>query len=173
MKKKLWIPAAAVVTALVLTACFKNDDDVAQCTPNTLAQDQHVIDSFINENGYDYLTYNSTYYVYTGVTGAGTGSTPKADSLIAFKYSIRLMNGTTLGTSDTISTYGSQPLRLSDLQSTEPILYNAFQGIGESGSIRVIAPSSLYSYTSLIYGGGCKQQTSADGTIVIPAYSQL
>jgi hypothetical protein len=172
MKKSFWLPMMAVVTALALTACLKNDDDVVQCTPNTLAQDRQVIDSFISENGIDYLSYNPTYYGYIGIANPGHPDSSKAaaDSVVAFKQVIRTFKGSQIVTISTDSVYQTNngaKLRFSDFQagsSFHYLLSNARKG----GSIRMIYPSSVNSLNF----NGCQQQSLSNGT-VIPAYSQV
>ncbi|WP_346236904.1 hypothetical protein ABDK00_013320 [Niabella insulamsoli] len=172
MKRRYWLPVMAVVTALVLTACLKNDDDVVQCTPNTLAQDQHVIDSFIMDQGISYLSYSSTYGAYIGIANPGhpDSSMAASDSLVAFKQVVSTFRGSELKTLSTDSIYQNNNgsyIRFSDFQSGSYINYlltNARKG----GSIRLIYPSSANSLGFY----GCQQQSLTNGT-VIPAYSQV
>ncbi|MBZ4190151.1 FKBP-type peptidyl-prolyl cis-trans isomerase [Niabella beijingensis] len=144
MKKTLFVPMIAVVAVVtVLASCMK--DKGPSCVPLTTEQDKHVIDSFIADNGLN-LTYKAdadygTFY-YIGVTDPGTGSTPTSDSLISFKYTLSLMNGTEIGTSDTIKQKSDgSPIKLSDLKSYE---LAALSSVRESGKAKVILPSSLY-----------------------------
>lgn len=165
MKKVIWIPVAAFLSAVVLISCFK-DNDTEQCTPNTLEQDRHVIDSFIMANDLDYMEFNSDFNLYTGVINDGDGVIPNDNDKIAYKYTIKLMNGTTLITSDSIylSLQGNK-LTPADFKSSTPVLeYYFLKNVGKGGTMRVIVPSRI--------GSDCKNQQLQNGT-VIPAYSQL
>ena len=168
MKRKLWIPIAAVAVAFVFTACLKNDDDIVQCTPNTLAQDQHVIDSFMNENEITYLTYNPSYKAYIGMATPGDGAQPTTNSEIAFRQTIKLLNGTVLA-NDSIykNSNTNSNLKYSDFSSESPIHYLLTNG-KLNGSMRLIYPSS---WNSLGWWG-CQSQSLQSG-IVVPAYSQI
>ncbi len=171
MKKRSWLPVAAVVTALALTACLKKGDDVPRCTPNSLTADRQSIDSFLN--GSSMVTYNPNLGVYTGVLNPGTGNKPTDDSLIRFKYTIKTLSGTTVVSSDTIpSSQVATSLRLSDLKNGEPVLYNFASSVNQGGSFRVIVPSSYYAGSQIVSGAGCQQLTTTSG-VVLPAYSQL
>lgn len=167
MKKKLFLPVAAVAAAVtMLASCIKNDGPT--CYPNTLEKDRAVIDSFIDKNpSVSYLSYNTTYSAYMGVADPGTGSQPKDDSLVSFKYTMSLMNGTEIGTSDEIKTNSNgTPLRLKDLmdQSGQPSLYYAaLSTLKKGGKFKVILPSSIYF--------SCAPQTINGKSV--PGYSQL
>ncbi|MCD2426192.1 hypothetical protein LQ567_25630 [Niabella pedocola] len=169
MKKKLFLPVAAVAAAVtMLASCIKNDGPT--CYPNTLEKDRAVIDSFIDKNpSLGYLSYNTTYSAYMGVADPGTGSQPKDDSLVTFKYTISLMNGTELA-SDEIKTIGNMgtPLRLKDLidQNGQPTLhYAALSVLKKGGKFKVILPSSLYF--------SCAPQKPQGWKETAPGYSQL
>lgn len=167
MKKKFWLPVAAVVTALALTACLKKGDDVPQCTPNSLTADRQSIDSFIAENDISYLSYVTEGY-YRGIANAGTGSTAAADSIVEFKQTISTFKGSTLLTivTENITTNNGLPIRFSDFQNgngTASPFYYLMTHAAKGGVLRQILPSSL--------GYGCQQQT-VNGK-VIPANSQV
>lgn len=142
MKKTLLIPVTAVVAAVTMfAACVKNDGPT--CVPYSLEQDKHIIDSFISANDLEsILTYNTESSWYEGIMNPGTGNMPKSDSIISFKYSISLMNGTVIFESDTIKQNedGTQ-IELSDIK--EP-LNSAFAALNEGGTFRYIYPSSVY-----------------------------
>lgn len=163
MKSKFIIPLATVLMVIFFTACLK-DNDLKTCTPNTVAQDHHVIDSFLNDNDLNYVTYNPTYDVYTGVTNPGTGSQAAEDSIVAFKYTVTLMNGTSILT-DSVYQNNGVALRMNNF-SQNSIYYYFLRSVKQGGEMKVIIPSSSAS------GFGCQQQTTNTG-VVIPAYSQL
>lgn len=170
MKKRFWLPVAAVVTALALTACLKKGDDVPQCTPNSLTADRQSIDSFIAENDISYLSYNSEGY-YQGISNPGTGSTAAADSIVEFKQTISTFNGSTLitiVTEDIKNNNNGTLIRFSDFQSnsTSPFYY-LLTHAAKGGSLRQIFPSSA----NVLGYRGCQQQT-LDGKVV-PANSQV
>ncbi len=165
MKKRLWLPVAAVVTALALTACLKKGDDVPQCTPNSLTADRQSIDSFIAENDITYLSYNAEGY-YQGIANPGTGSTAAADSIVEFKRTISTFNGSSQVTvvTENITTSNGMAIRFSDFQNaTASPFYYLMTHAAKGGVLRQILPSSL--------GYGCQQQI-VDGK-VIPANSQV
>lgn len=169
MKKTVWFAVAAVFTTLVLTACFKNDDDVVQCTPNTLTADRQSIDSFITENDISYLSYNTEGY-YQGIANPGSGSTAAADSIVEFKQTISTFNGSSLVTiiSENITTSNGSPIRFSDFQSNSSSpFYYLLTHAAKGGVLRRIFPSSA----NILGYYGCQQQT-IEGK-AIPAYSQV
>ncbi len=169
MKKRFWLPVAAVVTALALTACLKKGDDVPRCTPNSLTADRQSIDSFIAENDISYLSYMTEGY-YQGIANAGTGSTAAADSIVEFKRTISTFKGSALVTvlTENLTTNNGMPIRFSDFQNatTSPFYY-LMTHAAKGGILRQVWPSSA---NSLGYYG-CQQQT-VDGK-VIPANSQV
>lgn len=171
MKRKFWIPSLVLGSVLTLVACIKNDDTV-QCTPNTTAQDQHVIDSFLNATGQDaYISYNSTYGAYYGITNPGSGQTAASDSIVAFKRTISTFSGSaevTLGT-DSLSQSASNGtyLHYSDF-SNDVALKHFLDNAGVGGKLRIIYPSN----TNVLGFWGCQQQSLTSGE-VIPAYSQV
>ncbi len=168
MKRKFWIPVVAVFSALILVSCFK-DDEVVQCTPNTLEKDRQAIDSFISARGISYLTYDADLYAYWGVSDAGEGDTPSGNDIVAFKRTVSFFNGSKLVALQTDSLYESNPgtrIRFSDFQ-TNSDFYRFLSNSQLGGSVKMIFPSS-WNYFFL----GCQQQTLNTGEI-IPAYSQV
>jgi len=167
MKKLVWYPIAAVFATLALTACFKNDD-TPKCTANTMAQDREVIDAFIGTNGLSYMSFNSDFNLYTGIANPGEGGSPGDNTSIAYKYTIKLMNGTTLFTSDSLyrNPQTGSNLKPSDFKSTTSptVEYYFFTHVGKGGVVKVIVPSHI--------GSDCRDQQLSNGT-VIPANSQL
>jgi len=167
MKKTLLIPVIAVVAAVTIFAsCMKNDGPT--CVPNTLQKDRANIDSFIDNNpALGYLEFNTTYSAYMGIADPGAGSQPKDDSLISFKYTMSLMNGTEIGTTDTIKQNNANaPLKLKDFldQQGQPTMYyTILSALKKGGRYKVILPSSIYF--------SCSPQTINNKTI--PGYSQL
>ncbi|GAB3422622.1 FKBP-type peptidyl-prolyl cis-trans isomerase [Niabella aquatica] len=164
MKKMVWFPVAAVFAALIVTACFKKDD-VVQCTPNTMEKDRHIIDSFINDNGLGYVSFNSQLNLYTGIVSPGETNAPGDNTDIAYKYTIKLMNGTTLYTSDSLYRNSQTGINLkpSDFNSAS-LEYYFFKSVGKKGVMKVIVPSHR--------GSDCRDQQLQNG-IIIPANSQL
>ncbi|ANH79794.1 hypothetical protein A8C56_01335 [Niabella ginsenosidivorans] len=169
MKKTFVVPLMTfAVAVLTLASCMKTDN-TPQCTGYSLSQDRQVIDSFINDKGMSYMDFNSDINAYIGITNPGEGSMPAADSVISYKYSISLMDGTSLGTSDTISrnTNTGMLLKLSDFVNTNGVAtveYTVLSQLRKGGTAKVILPSSVYF--------GCNSQNTADGK-VIPGNSQL
>ncbi|SDD16282.1 FKBP-type peptidyl-prolyl cis-trans isomerase [Niabella drilacis] len=173
MKRTLLIPVIAVVAAVTTFAsCMKNNGPT--CIPNTLQQDRSVIDSFIDKNPSSAnLMFNSTYNQYMGIVEPGAGSQPKDDSLITFKVTYSLLDGTELGT-DTYSTpQALKELRKNssggyeDPQQGDPrfiYYYNILSSLKEGGKYRTIIPSSL--------AGGCQTRSLQNGKTV-PGSSQL
>lgn len=162
MKRLLAVPLFAISGVLFFTACFKND--TPRCTDNSLTQDKHIIDSFLDKNpSLDYITFNSTYNVYMGVENPGGGSAPAADSQIVFKRETRLLNGTLIDSGTVSMTQAGWPLKLSDFTTTSAD-YAIFTQLKKGGSMKVIVPSSLN-------GLGCQQGNGRYGTV--PGNSQL
>ncbi|MFT4092112.1 MAG: hypothetical protein QM640_00640 [Niabella sp.] len=155
MKKIFWLPVATVMITVVFTACLKSDDTTS-CTNNTLAQDQHIIDSFAAVSGLE-LTWDSDNYLYYQVMDPGTGSTPTSDSLVAFTWVGTTMSGTQF-TSYTAST-ATYSLSYYD----NSLLTYALTKLQEGGSIKIIFPSSV-SY-------GCSATTV--NNVTIPGNSQI
>ncbi|WP_018628216.1 hypothetical protein [Niabella aurantiaca] len=142
MKKTLLIPVTAVVAAVTMfAACVKNDGP--SCVPYTLEQDKHIIDSFINANSLEsVITYSAESSWYEGTMDPGAGSMPKADSIISFKYSISLMDGTVIFASDTIKQNDDgSPIKLSNIKDP---LNSVFAELQKGGKYRYIYPSSVY-----------------------------
>ncbi|MGJ7030346.1 hypothetical protein [Niabella hirudinis] len=166
MKRTLLVPVIAVVAAVTtLASCMK--DNGPTCVPNTLDKDRAVIDSFIDDHSLNYLDFNTTYGAYMGVADQGVGSIPKDDSLISYKFTLSLMNGTEIGTTDTIKLNNNgSALRLKDLldQQGQPTMYyTILSALSKGGRYKVILPSSLYF--------SCSAQTIGGKTV--PGYSQL
>lgn len=169
MKRKLWISIAMVTVVVVFTACLKSKDNVEQqCVSNTLAQDQHVIDSFKNRNNFDYLNYNPTYSAYIGMSTLGDGEQPTSNSEIALRETIKLLNGTVIATDSVFKNRSTNAnLKYSDFESTSPIYYLLTNG-KLNGTMRLVYPSS----TNALGWWGCQSQV-LQGGIVVPAYSQI
>ena len=169
MKKKIWIPVAAVVTAFVATACFKNDDGPS-CVPNQLSTDRASIDSFISANDIGYLTYMNEGY-YQGIANPGTGSTAAADSIVEFKHTISAFNGSTfvkIAEQEIKTNNNGTPIRFSDIDNTlNPAYYYLITNAAQGGSMRQIFPSSRNPLGYL----SCEQQTINNA--LVPAYSQI
>lgn len=161
MKKKFWLPVAAVVTALALTACLKNDD-VVRCTPNELSRDRAIIDSFALKNSLDLIWDGTdTGQLYVQIINPGTGSMPSLDSIVAFKLSGKLLNGTEISKAEIKVTDAKYRLR----ELNNGVLNYGLRKIKEGGSIKLIVPSRLN-------GLNCTQGQGQNGTI-IPANSQI
>lgn len=157
MKKNLLMPVAAMLIAVILAACFKTED-IQPCTPNTLAQDRHIIDSFNTANNTN-LTWDSEVNWYYQITNPGNGSTPTQDSLVTFK-----IVGKTMANIQFMSVEVTDP-RNSQGWYTDPLLKFSLVKLAEGGTIRVVVPSSLN-------GLNCRPgQTSTGQTI--PGNSQL
>lgn len=164
MKKIVVAPLLAVVGLIALNSCMKNN--VESCKPLGIEADRQIIDEYILNQGISYVEYESSILSYFGVSSMGTGSMPAADSLISYKYAISLMDGTSLGTSDTIKTnyVTGAPLRLTDFDPAG-IDYYIFSRLRKGGTAKIIVPSTYRA-------GGCQQVTLSDGKVV-PANSQL
>ncbi|MGE9312360.1 FKBP-type peptidyl-prolyl cis-trans isomerase [Niabella sp. CJ426] len=163
MKKRFWLPVAAVVTALALTACLKNnDDDIVRCTPYSLQRDQQAIDSIIGSelDSYTFDTQNSLYYRINN-PGEGEGATTN-DSLVAFNYVGRLLNST--GTGAIVDSLTIKPPATNNLSYYARLIVASYAlpKIKEGGSISVIIPSSQLF--------GCQE---ANGVNRVPPNSQL
>lgn len=168
MKRKFWMPAIAVLSGLVLVSCFKNED-VKQCTPNTLEKDRLAIDSFISAEYLNYLSYDADLKAYKGISNPGAGSSPAADSIVAFKRTVSFFNGNkmvNIGTDSISQSNSGTNLRFSDIQTGSDVYY-FLSNTQLGGSARMIYPSS-WNYFFL----GCQQQSLNNGQ-VIPAYSQV
>lgn len=161
MKKVFMIPVVAIVAVLTLISCMK--DDTPQCTNNSLAQDRHVIDSFLDASASaDFYTYNSTYAVYLGTENPGSGSKPASDSQFVFKSELRLLNGTLIDSGTVYTNRNGFPLKLSDY-ATESLDYHIFSQMMEGGVMKLIVPSSQFY--------GCQRFTGRYGNA--PANSQV
>lgn len=164
MKKTFLVPLMTIAVAVLsLASCIK--DKGPSCVPYTLEQDKHIIDSFLSEKGMTgIITFNPNYSAYSGITNPGNGSKPTADSLISYKYSISLMDGTLVGTTDTISKNSNTgaALKLGDFDP-QSLEYSLFSSLQKGGSFRIIVPSSL--------SVGCISQTI--NGVAVPAYSQI
>jgi|GEM_PF-855352 FKBP-type peptidyl-prolyl cis-trans isomerases 1 len=168
MKKAIWIPAIAIMSAITLAACFKSND-VPPCTPYTLEQDRHIIDSFIDVQELHYMSFNTDFNMYTGIVSMGDGQIPSDDAKIAFKYTIKLMNGSTIFTSDSLylnpQTGGKlTPADFKSTNSTPTLEYYFLKRVGKGGVMKVIVPSRI--------GADCRDQKLQNGN-TLPAHAQL
>lgn len=167
MKKIFYVPFVAMFAVVSFVACIK--DDTPTCTNNTTAQDQHVIDSFIADEGYTTIDYSTTYNLYEGVLSAGNGNTPAGDSIISFDVVSRLLNGTVLDSVRYPVTSSGSTIRYSDLNTSgnnfySPLLHSNFASMGEGGLLRTIRLSNTWA--------GCAGATLPNGK-VIPANAQI
>jgi len=162
MKKVILVPFAVLTAVVFLVSCIK--DDTPGCTDNSLTQDRHIIDSFINANPVlNYITFNPTFNVYLGIETVGGGSAPAADSQMVIKTITRLLNGTLVDSATVSATQSGSPLKLSDFNN-QSADYAIFTQLREGGSAKVIVPSSLN-------GLGCQQGAGRYGSV--PGNSQL
>ncbi len=160
MKKKVWFPVAAVFAALILTACFK--DKVERCTPNTLARDRQIIDSILGSEAASY-TFDNENALYYRIENSGSGDQlTTGDSLVAFKYVGRILNG--FGDGAIVDSLTINPPATNTLNYYGSLigLSYALQKVKEGGAIRVIIPSSRLF--------GCE---ATNGVNPVPANSQL
>ncbi|WP_018628215.1 FKBP-type peptidyl-prolyl cis-trans isomerase [Niabella aurantiaca] len=140
--------------------CSKPEDRSACTNSLTLGQDRHIIDSFLQKNGDAALyTFDPQASVYFYIEHPGTGTTkPTIDSLVSFRYSGRLMNGTIVD-SLTVKQPPTAPLR--SFSEGVYVTY-ALSKISKGGKIRLVIPSSSQF--------GCLEMT---GVNPVPANSQL
>ncbi|MCH5597003.1 FKBP-type peptidyl-prolyl cis-trans isomerase [Niabella ginsengisoli] len=160
MKKSFWLPMMAVVTALALTACLKNEDDVVRCTPNSLERDRAIIDSFAFENDLN-LTWDATDtgQIYVQIISEGTGSMPNLDSLVAFKMTAKLLSGSEILAADV--TTATNSVRYYN----NFIIAYSLRKLREGGSLKIIVPSRNN-------GLNCNEGRAENGN-VIPSNSQI
>lgn len=160
MKKAIWMPLAAIMVAVMLTACFKKDDTV-QCTSNTLTRDKQIIDSILGSEISSY-TFDEQASLYYRIDEPGSGEQPTTtDSLVAFKYVGRILNGFGDGAIIDSLTVKEATYKVSDFSGLIGVTY-ALPKIRKGGSISVIIPSSQLF--------GCNE---VNGVNRIPANSQL
>lgn len=155
---------AAIV---MLLGCKKDDIDFSECTPHTLSQDRAVIDSFIQENELSYLAYSDAFKGYAGIALQGDGTTANPNAEIAFKSTIKLLDGTVLAADTIYRNSSGVNLRVSDLEAGS-VLHYFVTNARQNGMLKVIYPSSV----NILNVWGCKRHTLPTGT-VIPAYSQI
>ena len=170
MKRKFWIPIAAVLSGMVLVSCIKKND-VVQCTPNPLEVDRMAIDSFISAEDIHYLSYDPDLYAYWGVSDAGEGPVPSGNDIVAFKMTVSFFNGSKMVSLPTDSIYQRSQgvyIRFSDFQ-TDSDFHKFLSNSHLGGSFRMIFPSS---WNRIFQVQGCQQQSLTTGEI-IPAYSQV
>ena len=140
MKKLFLFPLAAVLAIVFFVACNKNDTPT--CTPFTVEQDRHVIDSFINANEFNSISYNSTNGVYSGILLPGSGSAPVGDSLVTFDVVTRLLNGVVIDSTRNPNATSAITIKLSDLNNANyAAVYEALSALKEGGLYRYIALS--------------------------------
>jgi FKBP-type peptidyl-prolyl cis-trans isomerase FkpA len=158
--KKLFIPLFLTVMIVILGSCMKEKS--SSCTNYTLAQDKHVIDSFLTASGSSAnYTYDSQEGVYYYISTPGTGNYPTGDSLVAFHYERRLLNGTLIDSATSnIASYS-----LNYYQN--PLISYSLVKLKEGGKIYVILPSSSY------FAFGCGGANNSAGQMVVPPYSEL
>lgn len=155
MKKAIWMPVAAIMAAVVLTACFKKDDTV-RCTPNTLQRDREIIDSFALENGLDLTWDNSdTGNVYFQIISEGSGSMPTLDSLVTFEIAGKTITGTKIVEEEVTDAKYS----IRDYQNG--ILSYSLRKLKVGGTIKIVIPSSLN-------GLACNQGQTSSGAVIPP-----
>lgn len=161
MKRAILIPVLAFFSVVFFVSCMKTVDP---CTSNTLAQDRHIIDSFLNVTpSLGSVSFNSTHNVYLGIDNPGSGSAPVADSQIVFKVEQRLLNGNLIDSGTVRTTQQGFPYKLNDFDP-QSLDYLIFSQLRKGGSMKVIIPSSLN-------GLGCNSGTGRYGNI--PGNSQL
>lgn len=166
MKKSFLFLFIGIAGVLILAGCFKSEVP-AKCTNGyTLEKDKQVIDSFLDKKGLTgVLTYDaeSEKGFYAGVTLEGTGSMPTVDSLVAYTWTVSLMDGTEISTF-TIKAPAEYTLNQIAQQANDGVGFYALPKLKEGGKMKIIIPSSrAYS---------CNTVPTANGK-VIPANSQL
>ncbi|MCD2426193.1 FKBP-type peptidyl-prolyl cis-trans isomerase [Niabella pedocola] len=159
---KTWSASALLLSFLVvlIARCSKSDDQSICLHKLTLSQDRQIIDSFLQKNGTSALyTFDEQASIYYYIEDPGTGTTkPTVDSLVSFKYTGKLMDGTII---DAYTSKQPPTAPLRDFSSGVRLVY-ALSKISKGGKIRLVIPS-----TSQF---GC---ISVMGINMIPANSQL
>lgn len=149
------------ITIVVSSSCFKETGP--SCTSNTLTKDKTVIDSFLQAKSLTLsYTFDSQTGLYYYVSNPGNGSAPGLDSLVAFKYNVKLLDNTKVDEVN-VST-ANNSIRV--LQQSNSLIAYALLKLKENGVISIIVPSSL--------AYGCTGGRSAvTGQLVIPPNAQL
>lgn len=162
MKKLIIVPFVCLILVFIIAACKK--DSGSKCTNNTLEQDRHVIDSFITASGQTNLTWQTQGF-YSALLDPGTGSAPKSDSIVSYKFVRKLLNGNVVDSMTVPSILQPQTYKMSDYANA-PVEYFMLSNLKEGGRMRVIIPS--------LYGFGCGGAVNTQtGQQVVPPNAQL
>ncbi|MCF3109773.1 FKBP-type peptidyl-prolyl cis-trans isomerase [Niabella sp. CC-SYL272] len=160
IKKRFLLFLPALFVLLLIVRCSKSDDQSSCTVKLSLSQDRQIIDSFLQKNGTNALyRFDEQASVYYYIENPGTGTTkPTIDSLVSFRYTGKLINGTIVD-SLTIKQPPTAPLR--NYSSGVYVVY-AISKISKGGKIRLVIPSSSQF--------GC---LPVMGVNMVPANSQL
>lgn len=160
MKKIILFPLAILLVTVFFAACIKSDPP---CNGYTLERDRQIIDSTIDKNNWNVLSWDATKKTYAGILSYGTGNMAKDDSLVTLDIVRRYISGSAITNIDSARyPTANQPmgLPLKDLNNDrDKSVYDILLQLREGGLYRIIIPSSL--------AYGCRGYAS------IPANAQL
>lgn len=149
MKKIVFIPFFALVSAIVFSGCSK---DKKPCSPKSPASEVSQIQAYALANGINVTAHSSG--IYYEIINPGSGSVANSNSKIVITYTGKFMNGNTFDEMLTPNT--QQPWDLNGLIEGWIIGIPLIQ---EGGHIKLIVPSSL--------AYGCDQYYSIPGNSVL------